>query len=419
MAFIPRERKSLLSSSARVQAPWVKVKIGTYTFGVYDRKTSQLGQATLQYPNLVTSLNIVKINGQVNQYTLVLTYPVRIQDDPNFIEKVLSSVSKTRKIQFSYGDALSPNFAYKDEEALITGVKQAFNLESGTIVYTISAVSAAALAASGSFTFVNTSPKKPSDEIKRVFKANSQYGLQDIFTGMSTSDLNSFIASDDKAVELDTKTNISPLDYVMYLVGCMVPASSTTNNLSTDIYILNIHDETELDNTFSNKSTTRGPYFTVSRVSNLVEHADAYEIDIGFPSSSIVLSFEIENQENFSLYYEYNSKLTPEQYARRLNDQGKWEEVYAPQYTSGNQQYLTRPDDVVWFTKMTKYPISASIKLQGLLRPATLMQYVRLNVIFPGGNKHVSSGLYIVTAQRDEIGMSGYFTTLSVTRIAD
>ena len=66
---------------------------------------------------------------------------------------------------------------------------------------------------------------------------------------------------------------------------------------------------------------------------------------------------------------------------------------------------------------MTRYPIAATIKLQGLLRPATLMQYVRLNVLFPGGKKHISSGLYIVTKQLDEIGESGYFTTLSLTRI--
>ena len=53
----------------------------------------------------------------------------------------------------------------------------------------------------------------------------------------------------------------------------------------------------------------------------------------------------------------------------------------------------------------------------GLLRPATLMQYVRLNIIFPGGKKHLASGLYIVTKQIDNIGSNGYATTLSLTRI--
>jgi hypothetical protein len=46
------------------------------------------------------------------------------------------------------------------------------------------------------------------------------------------------------------------------------------------------------------------------------------------------------------------------------------------------------------------------------------MQYLRLNVIFPGGNKHISSGLYIVTKQTDSISNSGYRTSLSLTRIA-
>jgi len=45
------------------------------------------------------------------------------------------------------------------------------------------------------------------------------------------------------------------------------------------------------------------------------------------------------------------------------------------------------------------------------------MQYVRLNVIFPGGNKHISSGLYIVTKQVDTLSESGYKTVLSLTKI--
>lgn len=45
------------------------------------------------------------------------------------------------------------------------------------------------------------------------------------------------------------------------------------------------------------------------------------------------------------------------------------------------------------------------------------MQYLRLNVIFPGGNKHIASGLYIVTKQVDDISSSGYKTTLSLTKI--
>ncbi|WP_320626873.1 hypothetical protein [Intestinibacter sp.] len=53
-----------------------------------------------------------------------------------------------------------------------------------------------------------------------------------------------------------------------------------------------------------------------------------------------------------------------------------------------------------------------------MLRPATLMQYIRLNTIFPGGHKHISSGLYIVTKQVDTIDSNGYRTQLSLTKIS-
>ena len=426
MAFVPKERKSLLSSQARIQAPWIKVTIGKYTFGVFGKgkgagaKDSYgfYEQFKIQYPSYVKSLNIIKINGQVNQYTLVLDYPVRQTDDPNLIEKILSSVTTTRKIVFSYGDAMTPAYIYKDEEALITGVTQSFNLESGVITYTIKAVSGAALAASGSFTFIHSSPVKPSDEIKRIFKNNSMYGLKKIFTGMNESNMNQLIDGTDQAVMLDPKVNISPLDYITYLASCMIPAGSSQDDRTKDIYILTIHDESVFDTTYDNAYS--GPYFKVTRTSTTITNkTDAYEIDIGYNTSTIVSSFTIENNENYSLLYDYNAELSTETYSHRINDKGEWERVYSPMFTSGNDKFLTRTEDRTWFTKLTKYPISATIKVQGLLRPATLMQYVRLNVIFPGGNKHISSGLYIVTRQEDNISSVGYHTTLGLTRISD
>jgi hypothetical protein len=81
---------------------------------------------------------------------LTLVYPVTQTSDPNFFEKVLSSVSKTRKIIFSYGDMSMPSYVYRNEEAIITKVKQNFNLKGGgEISYNISAVSSAALSAGG------------------------------------------------------------------------------------------------------------------------------------------------------------------------------------------------------------------------------------------------------------------------------
>ena len=179
------ERRSLLSSGARVQVPWIKVTIGNYTFGVYSRvgiekkNDSDFYQSTyhVQYPNFVQSLDITKINGQVNQYTLALSYPVTQTDDPNFFEKVFSSVSKTRKIVFSYGDMSMPTYIYREEEALITKIQTQFDLRSGVINYTVSAVSSAALNAGSNWVFQGGN-FRPSERIKEMLNMACKSYLQ-------------------------------------------------------------------------------------------------------------------------------------------------------------------------------------------------------------------------------------------------
>lgn len=417
------KNRSLLSSQARIQVPWVKVTIGDYTFGIFDEKTKSWGKDQagfyqpfkIQFPQYIKSLEVSKINGQVNNYTLSITYPITQHDDPNFFEKVFSSVSGTRKIIFTYGDAETPAYVYKNEEAIITKVTQVFQLQSSTIEYTVSAVSSAALSTDGSITMLGTGngkKVKPSDEIKKLFRTNKS--LQNTFTGMSSADLDRLIAGDDMEVEVETKRNISAIDYINYLAGCMIPQGSAPG-LSKEIYIMTIYDDsiTSADRALSKK----GPYFKVSKVSTVMERGDAYEIDIGINTSTIVRQFTIDKNENYSIYYDYQNLAHPEDYTRRIGADGLWEDVYAPTGMLREDKNKIEANDRVWWTKATQFPINATIQIQGLIRPATLMQYVKLNVIFPGGNKHLSSGLYIVTRQVDNIGPNGYATNLGLTRI--
>jgi hypothetical protein len=421
------QRKSLLSSKTRIQIPWVKVTLGTYTFGIFDGKTKANGGKdkngfyfntyNVKYPNYIQDLTVTKINGQVNQYVLNIAYPITQFDDPNFFEVVFASISNSRKIIFSYGDASVPSYTYKNEEAIITKITQNFNLERSSINYQIEAVSGAALTADGTITELATgTPVKPSDKIKSLFTSNKS--LQDTFTGMRADDLEKLIAGDDQPVILDSKRNISALDYIAYLASCMVP-SGTKPGLSKDIYILTVHDDTILDTTYNPDSFggKGGPYFKVTKTSYAAEHSDAYEVDIGYNTSTIVRSFTIDQNENFSLYYNYQSEIHSEEYVRRLNKQGEWETVYSPTFMLRSGDFDAKSKDQVWWTKATKYPITATLTIQGLLRPATLMQYLRLNVIFPGGREHLASGLYIVTKQVDSINASGYTTQLTLTRI--
>ena len=427
---MPESRRSLLSSYARIQAPWIKVTIGDYTFGVFSKSSVKSKDSdgfyytkyNIQYPNYIQNLTIEKINGQINKYTLGISYPVRPIDDPNFFEKVFSSVSSTRKIVFSYGDASMPSYIYKDEEAIITQVQQSFGFGSGgsssaVINYTVQAVSGAALGTTGCFTFLAPGKKvKPSKLIHDIF-FNRTYGLQSLFTGVNKSNFYKLVDADDKEVELTSKINVSPLDYITYLVGCMIPASSTQENINKSIYILTIHDDTTYDRLYTDDIPTEGPYFKISKTSYAKDQSDAYEVDIGYNTATIVTNFQVQNNENYSIYYDYQSELYPEQYVKRLNNNGQWEDEFAPTVTSRNDHFITRPEDITWWTKLTKYPIKASITIQGLLRPAILMTYLRLNVVFPGGHKHISSGLYLITKQTDSINGQGYRTTLELTKI--
>lgn len=417
---------SLLSSETRVEVPYVKVQIGDYTFGSYRSsaatKTAEgfSNAVSIVYPNYVKSLQVKKINGQVNEYTLQLVYPVTQTDDPNFFEKVFSSISKSRKIVFSYGDMALPKYVYRDEQALVTKIGKGFNLKSNTITYTVYAVSSAALGLSGGHTFSNQGLKKPSDEIYNLIFHRPDCGLQDVFYGMKSEQQareNNLIPGNDAAVELGTKTNISALDYLKYLVSCMKPDGTIPGNSTMGtVYALKIVDDAT---SISDKDGIEygGPYIKIEQISKAKLNSEAYEIDIGFPTSNIVTEFNITNNENYSIYYDWQQKLNEQSYVRRLNNDGLWEDVYAPVISSKNDLYKTRVQDDIWWTKITEYPLSATITIKGLLRPAILMSYVRLNIYFYG-TKYIDSGLYIVTQQIDTIDERGYRTQLSLTRIA-
>lgn len=418
--------KFLLSDTNRVEVPFIKVTIGNYTFGAYSEAninpTSYEGffkKTGIQYPNYVQKLEVTKINGQVNEYVLNLTYPIRPGDDPNFFEKVFSSVSQSRKIEFSYGDMSSPEYIYRREQAVITSVGTAFDLTTARINYTVKAISSAFLGYSTRRPF-EAWFGKPSERIYWLLN-NPDYGLKSLFYGMTNVELVKqldLIAGDDKEVQLKRKDNMTSLDYLKYLISCMIPDDELgTTNISKTFYILTIHDEAE-NETIKNISSRElgGPYFKVEKVSKNVDRPDAYELTIGYPTGTLVTSFGIQNNENYSIYYDWQGSLSSNDYVERIDNQGNIERVYSPVITSGNATHSTKPDDITWWTKVTQYPISATITIWGLLRPALLMDYIRLTVLFHG-KKHISSGLYIITKQVDTIDGGGYKTVLSMTKV--
>lgn len=72
-----------------------------------------------------------------------------------------------------------------------------------------------------------------------------------------------------------------------------------------------------------------------------IQHPEAYEIDYGYPGSNLVRDLRVENNENYSIFYDYQDKLHPENYVPRINAAGEYEEVYAPILSSNNSERET------------------------------------------------------------------------------
>ena len=402
---------SLLSTTNRVEVPVIQVKIGDYTFGVAEKKITKIsGTYTTKdtrYPNYINSLTVTKISGKVNTYSLSLAYPVVAGADPNYFEKVFSSVSKSRKIWFTYGDMNAPQFVYRNEEAIITDVTQQLSFSSSVISYQVTAVSSGNLLAAGAYNF-RARTAKPSSVLKEIL-ANKTYGVQDIFYGMRDLDLvaqRNLIRSDDCVVDIKAKTNISVLDYITYLVSCMTKSPLAGNG--DDVYVFTVVDDTT--------GVFGGPYFKVDLISKTFDSVDTYEIDAGYPGGNIVTDLQIQNNESYSIFYDYQTQLNTAEYRQTIDDQGNLVDQYAPIISSRNNQFQTTPSDETWWRKVTEYPITLTLSLRGLLRPAILMTNVRLKVYYYG-QLHSSSGKYIVTKQVDKISFSGFETQLTLVRV--
>jgi hypothetical protein len=403
---------SLVSTQNRVESPFMIVKIGDYTFGHCARKEDRK-KLKVTYPNYMESLSIVKVNGAVNTYTISMVYAITETDDPNMIERVISSVASTRILTLSYGDWESPSFIYKEEQAIITNVASNVDFNSAKIQYTIKCTSTSLALKAGTFSF-NARKAKPSSVIMELLN-NQSYGLTTIFSGMSNMShvmLKNLIAMDDKEVSIEAKPSINILDYIGYLVSCMVNINDSSQGLKQSNYYWAVYDD--VSNEYG------GSYFKVLRVDAQAKHNltyNTYEVDVGYPSGSYVTNFTINNNEAWAILYNYSSKINMPQYSYSIDDSGSIVETYSPSITNSSQTLTTSEANRTWWTQMTQFPLTAKLTIKGLLRPAILMSYVKVNAYFYG-HKHVSSGLYIITKQEDRIDNSGYKTTLTLTRIS-
>lgn len=240
-------------------------------------------------------MEVIKVNGSVNRYTINLIYQIAPGNDPNALDKLFSSVGYG-KIKISYGDWSSPTMIYKEEEALITNLSSSVDFASSKITYVLKCTSTAVGLYSLAVDWPARKKTKPSSVIKQIL-SNTKYGLYEVFPGMKNQTknyINSLIASNDLAVDIYAKTKLDPLSYINYLVTCMV---ADTNNpgavLLDSSYYLTLHDDA-----YNEKG---GAYFTVKQVmstSKTLSNEDVYEVDIGYPSDSLVMNFNVQTDNS-------------------------------------------------------------------------------------------------------------------------
>ena len=401
---------NLVSIPTLVQSPFIIANIGGVTFGTFSGNY----RTNATYPNYMESMSVTKVNGTVNTYTLNFHYQVATGQDPNLLDKIVSRATKDRRIILQYGDWMAPNYIYKEEQCIITNVTTRLNMSSSSLDYTLQCTSDAIGLNSTQFNFPARNAK-PSDVILQLL-SNSKYGLKDVFTGMRNKNVvlsKNLIASNDKKVQLLPQNNTTILNYLNYLVGCMVDNKTPEENkLSTSKYFLTINDDYNND--------LGGTYFKVSEVSAnaaVYNATDTYELDINYPGDNFVTEFSLNNDQSWAILYEYAGDVKQEEYTYNIRDDGTIETLSSPSLLTSSLTNAKSAYKTQWWSYMTEFPITATLTLKGLTRPSMLMTYVKLNVWFAGGQKHISSGTYIITKQTDSITSAGYTTTLTLLRV--
>ena len=401
---------NLLTFPSYVESPFIIVKIGNYTFGSYS-KSKGINSWKVEYPNFVTGLSVVKVNGTVNQYTINLTYQIEVGEDPNFVDKVLSTVGYGI-IKISYGDWMVPNFIYKEEQAIITKVTTSVEFNRSKINYTIYCTSNA-LSLLGTCSNFPKKVAQPSHVIMQLLQSK-QYGLTDIFPGMK-SRINKLmlIPRDDQEVEIPAKKNMDVFSYINFLVTCM-RSNTSSGNLNDSSYYLTMNDDV--------LGQYGGAYFQITKVDNKINainlnQMNVYTVDVGYPGDTPVVNFQIRNDNSWSLLYDYNERIAPQTYKYSINNDGQIYTESSPSIMISDVYNKPMSTQRSWWTKMTQFPINAELTIKGLLKPAMLMTYVRINSFFYG-QRHISSGLYIITKQTDTVSGNGYRTSLQLTRVA-
>ena len=383
-----------------VEAPFVELTVGGVTFGTFKHSKN-----LNSYPNYIQSLEVSKTNGTINQYKINLIHQISPGDNPNYISELLSK-NGFEKIHISYGDSAAGCY-FRDIEALLTNVNTSFNFTNNVIQYSLEATSLSYLTATTKLNF-SAQTAKPSSVIMGLLKDKNSL-LTDYFSGMSDlQKINQLglIPTNDREVQINAVKNKNIVEYITYLVSLMKNENDEIANKSS--YYLVVNDEVYegLGNTFKIKEIVSDS----KKINELV-----YEVDLGYPDDNMVFDFSVNTNYGWSAAIETSSKIS--NYIYDINSFGDINKIKANSLLkSGLTMSELQTDENTW-KQLTRFPVSATLTIKGLMAPIMLLTYVKVNNYY-FGNKRITSGMYIVTEQKDYISGNGCRTTLGLTRVA-
>lgn len=403
---------SLLSYPSLVEAPYIEVQFGSYVIGPYKNSKS--------YPNYLSRIQVDKINAKINQYEIELIYQIQAGQDPNFIDKLVSTVGYN-PIKIKYGDSAIASGLFREESAIITGMTSSEDQVSSRISYTIKAISASGLAKETTSSYP-AKTDKPSNVVRDLLyhNGNDSKALLEYFPGMKNQALvesKGLLPNTDVAVNIGAMRDVDPLQYLNHLVTCMT--SSNQNGLGDSSYYICYEND--------NLNEFGGAYFKIQEVTSYNKgdkkltgiSGNVYEVDVGYPGDNFVTNFEVLNDQSWSLIYESNSDLSEASYIYNIDNDGNIQATKTESQLLHSKHYNNiTVQNKNWWTQVTQFPIQARITLKGLMSPVMLMSYIKVNTVFYG-MADIASGIYVVTKQTDTLDANGYKTQLTLLRISE
>ena len=377
-----------------VEAPYVKLTLGGVSIGTYRGGN---------YPNYINSLSVKKTNGSMNEYTINLIHQIYPGDNPNYIDNLISA-NGYNKIKIEYGDSES-GVAFRNDDALLTGVKSNFDFFNNTISYTLSATSSAIMSAVGNRSYPEVTDK-PSNIINKMLFDTKE--LLEYFPGMENRTRVSsklLIPTTDKVITIGSVESTTPFGYLTTLVSAMQPVNSKSNA----VYFLDIKEDSK-----------KGAYFQIKEVETKTVTPSStfmYEVDINYPDdNSLVYNFAVNEDFAWPLAYKYSGGFNTYNY--NIDNSG----TMTSSKTTSNLKNITSTTgvssmDANWWKNVTEFPIKASLEIKGLSTYVLLLNYIKINVYY-FGKKRSSSGVYIVTGQEDSLSGNGFRTRLDLLRVA-